>query len=743
MAETSTPNSSASLFILDLKPNEYNDSVESAVDRASFRGQLTPQEFFNAVLPQPANETAITLGRMKGAASRALLDSKKALAAARPRLESGEASHQNVVAKEFVRVSNALLNSTPMQDEEVASLPSLDNYAAVPKSPGTIISHPTHSFAILVGGRDWIERVIGPDGKISKCPSAKQPCAQLINTARHLFLQSIHCRVYIIAVYGVDQARILCFDRCGFVSTKPFNWLRDVHHLPRFFFRLFTHSPALRTLPHRPDTDDTMSMSRSHAKNLLWDAIQAHPIYKPHPALADEAEFKRGCLSILAARRDEDGCQELVECLTVGPALCLTDDVFGRAIERFKPALTFYALKDVWLNERYRPETDYYDLIEYHCRHASPPIDMDKEGMARCRGILDLSNPTSSVSGAVPWWNVGRHRTTFGKETEQRRHIRMLLTPVGADLAKFTSTRSLVATLSNAVNHLIIAYEAGVLHRDVSPNNIMLVEGDPGRPGFLFDYDCAEFTEEGAVRFNSLPEFADRRPIDLAESKKYRNHFAGTFYFAAVEMLESCADEDNENDDDDEDNDNDDVPLTSFLHDIHHDLESIYWVLIWFVLRHTENTFRGTGDPAQHPEFFPTAEEREKIEWFYQPKCGAAPIKDKSSPLRKLLLRLLQIVVKQVVIPQPDIEVAREPIKPAVFLAAFREALVTEGWKEDDKALEYKPVEWKRPPVKIKIPLRVKEESTSILLQIKTRKRKAETEDEGDKENSPKRAKLP
>ncbi|KAF7308874.1 Protein kinase domain-containing protein [Mycena kentingensis (nom. inval.)] len=647
------------IFNLPVHP-DCNAHLEEALDAANFRGELTPLEFLDTVLPKPANETE-TLLRLTEIGNKAL--------------DLGE-DFKDSVCKAFIETANTLLNSPHMQVFGIPCdlFPSPDHVTPSAESPATLFCHPVYSIGVVVGDCDLIQQAVSPAGKIATSDNAKQAFAHLVNSARHTFLYLWRCRIYLIVVFGVDQARIVCFDRSGFAATEAFNWQSDIAHLAHFFLRLI--SRAARSA-RRNEVDDTLWAAPERTTRNLWDAIRHHPFYAGHQQLQSEREFKANCLVLFAAQRNSEGQQELVKCLTVGPSLFTSSDVFGRATQVFrvvvetdldayiaaprhaKPTLTFYALKDVWLSERNRPETNFYDFLEHHCKNANPPIDMDAEGMARCRGVLDLSSP---ATGGGVLWQVQRHRTTFGGESGQRRHVRMLLTPVGRKLSTFECTKDLVATLGNTVNHLLIAYEAGILHRDVSAGNIMLVEEHSGRPGFLLDYDYAEFTADGAARFNSLPEFADRRQVDLEELERSLNRYSGTLQFSAVEMLQQST------------NESYNGPLTSFRHNIHHDLKSLYWVLVWLVLHHMKDACLPLGSL---PEFF-TAPPAEKIEWFYHD--SAVPLKDRSSPLGGLLSQLRDIVGRQVV--------EGVPIKSTGFLAVFCEAFQAEEERKADITMQ-------------------------------------------------------
>lgn len=97
------------------------------------------------------------------------------------------------------------------------------------------------------------------------------------------------------------------------------------------------------------------------------------------------------------------------------------------------------------------------------------------------------------------------------------------------------------------IAHYVVYTKCGILHRDLSVNNIMFTRRGKAVVGILNDWDLA----------------ASVIPKDKATSK----HRTGTAAFMALDLLA-----------------NDGKPL---LHEYHHDLESFVWILIWcaFVLR--------------------------------------------------------------------------------------------------------------------------------------------------------------
>ncbi|KAJ7158838.1 hypothetical protein C8R46DRAFT_402239 [Mycena filopes] len=324
-------------------------------------------------------------------------------------------------------------------------------------------------------------------GEINPAKNSLDALAQIGKSARCL-LASGNCFVFVVTVFKT-RARILRFDRAGFRTSVAFDWTRDSDILPTLFWRLYNPDPAAApdVPPRMYGQDDTISIPTAAEKNRMFKAWQQTSSYKDTPP-DKRFSFEAATLN----SRWVDGVKDdrHVRCFTIGPPLFQSEGLFSRATRVDRVILetdktpTVYALKDAWRPVCRRPETDFYDVIAKHCEESGVPSD----GMARCLGSLEVVGP----------W----HRTNSAPSNEQERcHTRSLLTPVGLPLKNFTSTLALVQALQTAIQHHKIAYEAGVIHRDVSEGNVLFDESS--MQGFLVDWDHAEFTAQGQLNFET------------------------------------------------------------------------------------------------------------------------------------------------------------------------------------------------------------------------------------------------
>ncbi|KAK7048092.1 hypothetical protein R3P38DRAFT_2867299 [Favolaschia claudopus] len=413
-------------------------------------------------------------------------------------------------------------------------------------------------------------------------------------------------------------------------------------------------------------TDDTVSTPTLAEKNDMYFRLCGNTFYKERYQNIEEATDNS--LWITAALNRIVGgkkVSQLVRCFTFGEPLFNVDNSFGCATrvyrviledDKSEPGPTVYALKDSWRRACRRPEVDFYDAIVKYCEKKG----IDTKGMAQCHGSLDLADKRHG-------WDASLH-VTMDAANHERRHTRILLTPVGGPLNEFKSTKALAQALSNAVRHLQIASDAGVLHRDVSEGNLLLQEvpdENGEHQGFLIDWDHAEFTLHGFKFFEQEFKNRARNPTfpKIEESLKY---LTGTLPFIAIGVLEEQP------------------------HTKHHDLESVHWLLVWMILRHTAHTIE--GGPLACNSFFDqlTNDARSTI------KRGdlAVPFGAPPGPLHALVNALRFLLKRHYFFEDPEIPLTMSGTSPfthEAVLHTFSTHLASAEWPPADKALEFKP----------------------------------------------------
>ncbi|GJJ12264.1 hypothetical protein Clacol_006505 [Clathrus columnatus] len=145
----------------------------------------------------------------------------------------------------------------------------------------------------------------------------------------------------------------------------------------------------------------------------------------------------------------------------------------------------FY-LKDTWRIVHRHPEHEFYDKL-----HAVKYVATYCQASDVPNHETTIQRIYQEASGALGSPNKIR----------RLRHYRIVLNEVGAQLTTFRSTRELVSVIHQALQAHQNAYDAGVLHRDISVGNIMIHESESGgeRKALLIDWDMAKFKDNNAA----------------------------------------------------------------------------------------------------------------------------------------------------------------------------------------------------------------------------------------------------
>ncbi|VDC07238.1 unnamed protein product [Peniophora sp. CBMAI 1063] len=342
-----------------------------------------------------------------------------------------------------------------------------------------------------------------------------------------------------------NWARLLRYDHAGVVVSERFDWrANDGELLAEFLSRLEHGTPQEEGID---DSVGDLSAFGGEDSEVVKDARKAMQ------------EFSDGMIAVPIT---DDAPLRSVECWDDSQ---LGDD--GLPMSR-----TLIATQPLGLNfsivGRYTVSFIGYDA-EKRCAYwvkDSWPIndpEFTKEGEIYKR-LKDAGVPHLAeieCAGEVRWKAnkaVQRTRTDeFAKEgwsgltanIHPLSHYRILFKDIGRPVSKFKSTQQLVTALSHAIKAHSVAYEkAHVLHRDISPNNILIKRnGD----GMLIDWDLA-------LLYGNLPkDMANRRPRMLWRT--------GTWAFLSISLLKK--------------------PFSK-THELCDDLESFFWVLLYVVLRY-------------------------------------------------------------------------------------------------------------------------------------------------------------
>ncbi|PIL28128.1 hypothetical protein GSI_09779 [Ganoderma sinense ZZ0214-1] len=460
-------------------------------------------------------------------------------------------------------------------------------------------------------------------------------CKTVVQLAAHarnlMHAHGLTC-AFVLGIYG-DVLRICRFDRSGAVVSQPIN-LKDVDELEivqEFFWR-FVHptedvpfvgwDPTVRKLTCADrewlkarldlanfDTKGALPFTEARRAEIFDDGSggvavdpRAYILFKA--INVNGRLFSRGTTvwyGIRDTRISLDGC------VVDPPGNVSPEDLKVRVI------------KDAWRQLGRRPETEFYrrlSIIPANDRVGLPsmvcggdlgerevqdwesalyggptptPISADHHQSRLGRPASPLrvgpsSSPPASLFTSTSSPQLPVHRPvqqTFtwrqARGTEywhrERSHIRFVIDEVGRPVTQFKNTRELTTAFRDAIlGHRNAMRKGGILHRDISVGNILIVD-DPDQQeqfcGFIHDFDYSSMSRDvpqGDISSLSATALSELLMADDVDGRLKER--TGTFLFMSDELL---------------------VSHGPIVHDVRHDIHSFYWVLLWVVLRHTRH----------------------------------------------------------------------------------------------------------------------------------------------------------
>lgn len=319
-------------------------------------------------------------------------------------------------------------------------------------------------------------------------------------------------RIFAFSIIVVeDHARFVRWDRAGAIVSTCFNYLERSDLLANFFWR-FSH------LSHE---------ERGYDSSVFPSALSEREAQKVRNTLDLKAGTPLSAFTVTYKDSDK---------LFYGPRLPLpVCSLIGQST-RMIPVCDFVNgepgqkvfLKEYWRPAGMRGEAEVYEhLIKHDIPHITPLL---------CGGDVPRSETRTH-------WRAEKANSCL---IGHRYLHRLVLGFVGRRLTQFNSTRELAQAVYHAMKaHWKAFQKAGVLHRDVSVNNILI---DENGNGVLIDWELAVFIDD-----KSDFEVQDR---------------VGTWQFISAELLQ-------------------DPGQTHHLVD---DIESFVHVLGWIVMCYVPNT---------------------------------------------------------------------------------------------------------------------------------------------------------
>lgn len=332
-------------------------------------------------------------------------------------------------------------------------------------------------------------------------------------------------------VYSVlvvkSWARLIRWDRTGAIVTEPIHY-NDSCELAEFFRRYHKASPKLRGV----DTTATT----------------------PTP---DEDRLARNCLEVnenaILVKITVPGLNSQMEYVVCAPIASHYTPP-GRATRGFE-AYDVQRCRKVYVKDTWRvdlpgieKEGETYELL-----HAA-----GVRNLAVCSAAGDISDHAAVTHR----FQDKRWACKTACELIPHQHYRLVLDTVGQILSNFPSSYVMLCSVRDAVNCHEDAVAAGVLHRDISAGNIIIV----GIRGILIDWDLSKRIKKVESSADTH-HMDDRQTCDAADKVRQPTR-TGTWQFMSAALVKDR-----------------NAPQT-FLDD----LESFFYVILWLALLYSSNS---------------------------------------------------------------------------------------------------------------------------------------------------------
>ncbi|KAI0634524.1 hypothetical protein C8Q77DRAFT_1073085 [Trametes polyzona] len=355
---------------------------------------------------------------------------------------------------------------------------------------------------------------------------------QIVHYASEIFDRQHRTSVLVISIY-TTYARFIRFDREGAVLSDAFDYTSDPRTLALFLYRFSrmtrvqrghdttatlatdeeqkTFYDLLGTLKPVPEPGSTIERGLRHAMTPGW------PIYALHVDML-WSPAKDAFLDARAIRE-----RTVHRCL-VGRPIHTADSLVGRGTRTFVgydlTEKTLLIIKDYWrtVSEDRPSESEIYQhLYEKLGRKrvlnhfptlrgaGDVPLSSSSAGARSLDAATSVNHEHEQGRDQRPqpltaiWQEtLTQQLRPVGATTPPRRHCRLVVKEICRTLDEFTTPLELVYAIRSALIAHRVAWEAGVLHRDISPGNILLYD-DPETKKvqvLLSDWDQARTREQ-------------------------------------------------------------------------------------------------------------------------------------------------------------------------------------------------------------------------------------------------------
>ncbi|KAJ6511324.1 hypothetical protein C8R47DRAFT_1314324 [Mycena vitilis] len=387
------------------------------------------------------------------------------------------------------------------------------------------------------------------------------------------------CRRFSFGV-SLDGAelRMWFFSRAEELVSSPLNCLKEVSALSQVFARL-----AFAT-PEQLGYDTTMSRIVDDAGSVQMKITLSENVY-------------------ITKRLLSDRCTD---------AVCGRTTRVWEAYSEDDPERTSVAIKDLWTSVDAVQEGS--QLLELHdkLRSLADPatprpaaeyfLTVLDHGFVRTSEGVDDHTMDVMTRGQVPPTDLAHH---------PRKHYRIVFKEVGTPVHRLRTLSEMMHALADATRALSLLYMLGLVHRDVSPGNILFIDGH----GKLTDLEYLK-----SFRGTHSPQPTGR----FIGTADYASGEAALGMYCFVPRPEDIYRP---------------PPRPTFRFNPLHDLESTFWIGLWVLLYHRrcDRDMKGLYD-EYFPDYSPGAVDNRLL--AISSGKGPRPTLDESDPLSPAMCTL-------------------------------------------------------------------------------------------------------
>ncbi|KAL0959985.1 hypothetical protein HGRIS_011643 [Hohenbuehelia grisea] len=290
---------------------------------------------------------------------------------------------------------------------------------------------------------------------------------QLAYHASHIMNRQHRLHLFTILILDT-KARFIRWDRSGAIVSELLDYTQNSQLLIDFFWRFGKASDEQKGF------DPTVSSPTPGEEEIARERLKK---WAPK-------DFDRPIVVFSVPAADIPGKYHRY---VAWGALANADLPVGRATRGW-PACNIETkeigfLKDVWRSDSYRKETDTLKkLNDAECRNVPTLV---------CGGDLRGQVTQTQIYAARQWNSNG-----LAKKIIKRTHFRFVVKEIGEPLSEFECSNDLLRLVFDAfIGHQDAYEKCGLLHRDISEGNILILNKDGRRYGMLNDWDLAEYVD--------------------------------------------------------------------------------------------------------------------------------------------------------------------------------------------------------------------------------------------------------